>query len=144
VLVFTYMQLSDFISQVHRRIHTERTPENVTDERLRLDSAGFWREAYERTEANQAQLLDRIYELEQRLEISQPSQSQGGTGNTAKRKNESLEDGESLANKRKRQSKPVEDAGGGSKNMPVITETERNEGEYRHLGTTLQWLKPLQ
>lgn len=57
-----------------------------------FDSVSFWQHAYERSEAEQSRLMDRIYELEQRNEAllaklqSQNSLSEENTQVSAKRK----------------------------------------------------------
>lgn len=66
-----------------------------------IDSVSFWREAYEKSEAAQSRLLDRIYELEQRnvnfrltkdddgSAAQARSGSSSGTGSATKRKTRS-------------------------------------------------------
>ncbi|EEQ32285.1 conserved hypothetical protein [Microsporum canis CBS 113480] len=55
------LKLRDYI------IVGKRAPETTFME-THLDSTAFWREAYEKSEAAQSELLDKIYELEQRNE----------------------------------------------------------------------------
>ncbi|KAM5444344.1 hypothetical protein MferCBS31731_000862 [Microsporum ferrugineum] len=55
------LKLRDYI------IVGKRAPETTFVE-THLDSTAFWREAYEKSEAAQSELLDKIYELEQRNE----------------------------------------------------------------------------
>ena len=42
-----------------------------SDDHEHLDSTSFWKQAYEESEAAQAKLLDKIYELEQRSTLEQ-------------------------------------------------------------------------
>ncbi|KAI1914062.1 hypothetical protein LOZ65_005691 [Ophidiomyces ophidiicola] len=60
--------MCNYILDVRRHIHAgQRNIADVTEDRY-LDSAAFWREAYEKSEAYQSRLLDKVYELEQRTE----------------------------------------------------------------------------
>ncbi|RMJ26192.1 hypothetical protein PHISP_02935 [Aspergillus sp. HF37] len=57
------MQMRAFIKE--RRASTQPTPR---DDARFFDSVAFWQQAYEKSEAEQSRLLDRIYELELRNE----------------------------------------------------------------------------
>ena len=55
---------TDYFSQLRR--HVRESPQRTSaQEDQHLDSTVFWKQAYETSEASQAKLLDRIYELEQ-------------------------------------------------------------------------------
>ncbi|KAI1958390.1 hypothetical protein LOZ58_005122 [Ophidiomyces ophidiicola] len=63
-----HTSIKDYILDVRRHIHAgQRNIADATEDRY-LDSAAFWREAYEKSEAYQSRLLDKVYELEQRTE----------------------------------------------------------------------------
>ncbi|KAI2060050.1 hypothetical protein LOZ36_002441 [Ophidiomyces ophidiicola] len=63
-----HTSIKDYILDVRRHIHVgQRNIVDATEDRY-LDSAAFWREAYEKSEAYQSRLLDKVYELEQRTE----------------------------------------------------------------------------
>ncbi|WEW61063.1 hypothetical protein PRK78_006552 [Emydomyces testavorans] len=66
-----HVSIKDFILGVRNHVKSGRRKqvEAVQDDR-HLDSAAFWREAYEKSEAAQSRLLDKIYELEQRNEAA--------------------------------------------------------------------------
>ncbi|KAL1954159.1 hypothetical protein VTO42DRAFT_1567 [Malbranchea cinnamomea] len=60
--------IKDHISSLRNYIKPgKRDPVSVTNDK-HIDSAAFWRQAYEKSEAAQSHLLDRIYELEQKNE----------------------------------------------------------------------------
>lgn len=46
----------------------EPTTATLVNDNRHVDSVAFWRESYEKSEAAQSRLLDRIYELEQKNE----------------------------------------------------------------------------
>lgn len=50
-------------------IKTSKTAEVFHSPDKFFDSVSFWRQAYERSEAEQGKLLDRIFELEERNEV---------------------------------------------------------------------------
>lgn len=53
----------DFFSQLRKHVRTG-PPNSAVEKRDHFDSASFWKEAYEKSEAANAKLLDRIHELE--------------------------------------------------------------------------------
>lgn len=56
----------DYILQIRSHIAHARDPHPVSLQNKFFDSVSFWQQAYEKSEAEQSKLLDRIYELEQR------------------------------------------------------------------------------
>jgi hypothetical protein len=56
------MSLEDYFGQLRQRVLPRSS---ALGNHERLDSVAFWKQAYEESEAAQAKLLDRIYELEQ-------------------------------------------------------------------------------
>ena len=81
----------------------KRTPAR---EHERLDSTAFWKQAYETSEAAQAELLDRIYELEQSQNLPQNRRevfdipASPIAGNTRKRKNDTTAKANSQSKRR--------------------------------------------
>ncbi|EFW19484.1 hypothetical protein D8B26_007710 [Coccidioides posadasii str. Silveira] len=58
--------IKDYILCIRNYIKTGQRERDESSQEYHLDSTAFWREAYEKSEAAQSRLLDRIYELEQR------------------------------------------------------------------------------
>ncbi|KMU74089.1 hypothetical protein DIZ76_016672 [Coccidioides immitis] len=58
--------IKDYILRIRNYIKTGQRERDESSQKYHLDSTAFWREAYEKSEAAQSRLLDRIYELEQR------------------------------------------------------------------------------
>lgn len=56
----------DYILQIRSHISHAKNPHPVSLPNKFFDSVSFWQQAYEKSEAEQSKLLDRIYELEQR------------------------------------------------------------------------------
>ena len=56
----------DYILQIRSHIAHAKDPHPVSLQNKFFDSVSFWQQAYEKSEAEQSKLLDRIYELEQR------------------------------------------------------------------------------
>lgn len=56
----------DYIFQIRSFIATAKEPHPVSSPDKFFDSVSFWQKAYEKSEAEQSKLLDRIFELEQR------------------------------------------------------------------------------
>lgn len=59
---------ADHILQIRSFIKNSRTASRPAPDDKFFDSVSFWQQAYEKSEAEQSKLLDRIYELEQRNE----------------------------------------------------------------------------
>lgn len=55
----------EYIFQIRSFIAEAKEPHPVNSDKF-FDSVRFWQQAYEKSEAEQSKLLDRIYELEQR------------------------------------------------------------------------------
>ena len=68
----------DHILGLRKHIRTGRRGQGRTADEKHLDSAVFWRQAYEESAAAQSRLLDRIYELEQENEILRLAKDQAG------------------------------------------------------------------
>ncbi|KAL1886471.1 hypothetical protein Plec18167_000402 [Paecilomyces lecythidis] len=64
----TNIDIKDHILQIRELIKPGRDPVRTSFPEKHLDSVSFWQQAYEKSEASQSKLLDRIYELEQRNE----------------------------------------------------------------------------
>ena len=56
----------EYILQIRSHIAHAKDPHPVSLQSKFFDSVSFWQQAYEKSEAEQSKLLDRIYELEQR------------------------------------------------------------------------------
>ncbi|PGH19413.1 hypothetical protein AJ80_03913 [Polytolypa hystricis UAMH7299] len=81
----------DYILSIREHIRNGRNAESTSTPEKHLDSITFWRQAYEKSEATQTKLLDKIYELEQRNEaLLLKARHENGTSSTtsvpAKRK----------------------------------------------------------
>ncbi|PWY67169.1 hypothetical protein BO70DRAFT_418840 [Aspergillus heteromorphus CBS 117.55] len=61
-------QIPQYLLQIRQNIRNENQTGRASSRDKFLDSVAFWQQAYERSEAEQSKLLDRIYELEQRNE----------------------------------------------------------------------------
>ncbi|BDD55910.1 hypothetical protein MPDQ_003288 [Monascus purpureus] len=62
----TEIDLKEYLPQIRQYIKTTRDFCRATSQDKFFDSVSFWQQAYEKSEAEQSKLLDRIYELEQR------------------------------------------------------------------------------
>ncbi|RHZ52205.1 uncharacterized protein CDV56_102059 [Aspergillus thermomutatus] len=62
------MDIQDYVLQIRKNIKNAEDCGRVYLEDRFFDSVSFWQHAYERSEAEQSRLMDRIYELEQRNE----------------------------------------------------------------------------
>ncbi|RHZ70386.1 hypothetical protein CDV55_106746 [Aspergillus turcosus] len=86
------MGVQDYVLQIRMNIKNAKDCGSVYLEDRFFDSVSFWQHAYERSEAEQSRLMDRIYELEQRNEAllaklqSQNPLSEENTQVSAKRK----------------------------------------------------------
>lgn len=58
--------IPDYILHIRSHIAHAKDPHPVSLQNKFFDSVSFWQQAYEKSEAEQSKLLDRIYELEQR------------------------------------------------------------------------------
>ena len=58
----------DYISEIRQHFKIGEKPQLDTSREKYFDSVTFWQQAYEKSEAAQSKLLDRIYDLEQRNE----------------------------------------------------------------------------
>lgn len=63
-----YQERADHILQIRSFIKNGRTCNRPAPDDKFFDSVSFWQQAYEKSEAEQSKLLDRLYELEQRNE----------------------------------------------------------------------------
>ncbi|GAD95356.1 hypothetical protein NFIA_074750 [Paecilomyces variotii No. 5] len=60
------VDIKDHILKIREHIKPGNDPVRTSLPEKHLDSVAFWQQAYEKSEASQSKLLDRIYELEQR------------------------------------------------------------------------------
>ncbi|KAJ9205598.1 hypothetical protein DTO271D3_2475 [Paecilomyces variotii] len=76
-----HVDIKDHILKIREHIKHGRDPIRTSFPEKHLDSVAFWQQAYEKSEATQSKLLDRIYELEQRNEALllklQPKEPEG-------------------------------------------------------------------
>jgi hypothetical protein len=113
--LYTDNCLSEFVSQVVSRIQAGARREEDANERKHLDSAAFWRHAYEKSEAAQSKLLDRVYELEQKLESTSQASKQGTERlNARKRKGEDADQTGEIDGRSKRRKSKVPGKGEGA------------------------------
>lgn len=85
----TRLTRKEYIFQLRSFITEAKEPHPVNSDKF-FDSVRFWQQAYEKSEAEQSKLLDRIYELEQRntalLSKEQKEGQDGKTAESSKRK----------------------------------------------------------
>ncbi|PYH90427.1 hypothetical protein BO71DRAFT_422284 [Aspergillus ellipticus CBS 707.79] len=62
------IDIKEYLLQIRKNIKRAHRTERYCNKDKFLDSISFWQQAYERSEAEQSKLLDRVYELEQRNE----------------------------------------------------------------------------
>ncbi|KAK2744374.1 N-acetylglucosaminyl-phosphatidylinositol de-N-acetylase [Myotisia sp. PD_48] len=72
-----HLTIRDYILHLRKHILLGQKLQVPHGGQSNLDSTSFWREAYERSEAEKSQLLNRIYELEQLSEVTLLKNSQG-------------------------------------------------------------------
>lgn len=58
----------DYIAEIRQHLKVGEKPQLDTSREKYFDSVTFWQQAYEKSEAAQSKLLDKIYDLEQRNE----------------------------------------------------------------------------
>ncbi|PKY03569.1 hypothetical protein P168DRAFT_327629 [Aspergillus campestris IBT 28561] len=61
-----HLDVKEYILQIRQQIKSTAEADEVYTQKKYFDSVSFWQQAYERSEAEQTKLLDRIYELERR------------------------------------------------------------------------------
>lgn len=122
LIVLLILTRLDHILQIRSYIMTAKDPESnpVTSQPDKFfDSVSFWQQAYERSEAEQSKLLDRIFELEQRNTALLAKTQKGDVGEeeqlpeSSKRKaNPKNPTGAATARKRAKTQVPAQGGGG--------------------------------
>ncbi|RAL14652.1 uncharacterized protein BO97DRAFT_432820 [Aspergillus homomorphus CBS 101889] len=89
--------MKDYFTHIRQFIKSVPPTDRPTNRDQYFDSVAFWQKAYERSEAEQSKLLDRIYELEQRNEVLSaklqgPNAAKNDIANEAMKRKATLDD----------------------------------------------------